>query len=104
MPTITEKRPRGGAPRRYCQALAAKVIALAETGCTYAEIARAAGISESSIYYWVRGDEAGVPDYQGFKRRFFLARGVGYARKFGVPPDPPVPMAPEPVTAKDSSR
>jgi DNA-binding CsgD family transcriptional regulator len=42
------------------------VIALAETGCTYAEIARAAGISESSIYYWIRGDEASVPDYQGF--------------------------------------
>jgi hypothetical protein len=87
--TIAAKSPRGGRPRVFSQTVAAKVIALAEAGLTYPEIERAAGISKGAIYYWVRADEAGLPEYRGFKRRFYLARAAGYARKWGGPPDPP---------------
>ena len=47
------------------------------------------GISKGAIYYWIRADDAKIPDYQGFRRRFYLARAAGYARKWGGPPDPP---------------
>ena len=89
MTTAAAKSPRGGRPRIFSQTVAEKVVALAEAGLTYPEIERAAGISKGAIYYWVRADEAGLTEYRGFKRRFFLARAAGYARKWGGPPDPP---------------
>jgi hypothetical protein len=89
MTTVAAKSPRGGRPRIYSQTVAERVIALAEAGLTYPEIERAAGISKGAIYYWIRNDQAGYPDYRGFKRRFFLARAAGYARKWGGPPDTP---------------
>jgi hypothetical protein len=89
MTTAAAKSPRGGRPRIFSKTVAEKVIALAEAGLTFPEIERAAGISKGAIYYWVRADEAGLSEYQGFKRRFFLARAAGYARKWGGPPDPP---------------
>ena len=89
MTTAAAKSPRGGRPRIFSKTVAEKVIALAEAGLTYPEIEQAAGISKGAIYYWVRADEAGLAEYQGFKRRFFLARAAGYARKWGGPQDPP---------------
>ena len=89
MTTVAAKSPRGGRPRIYSKTVAEKIIALAEAGLTYPEIERAAGISKGAIYYWIRNDQAGYPDYRGFKRRFFQARAAGYARKWGGPPDPP---------------
>jgi hypothetical protein len=89
MTTITEKRPKGGAPRRYSVALADKICGLAAAGLTYDEIERAAGISRGAIYYWLRADDARLPEYQGFRKKFYEARATGYVRKWGVPPDPP---------------
>jgi hypothetical protein len=104
IPTIAAKSPRGGKPRLYSQALADKVIRLAESGITYPEIARAAGISESSIYYWLLASTAGRPGYRDFYDRFYRARATGYARRYGVEPDPPGMTEPVPVTGKPPAR
>jgi hypothetical protein len=89
MTTAAAKSPRGGRPRVFSQTLANKICAMAEVGATLDEIEAAVGVSRSSIHYWARADAAGLSDYRGFKRRFYLARAAGYARKWGGPPDPP---------------
>jgi phage/plasmid-associated DNA primase len=86
--TIAAKGPKGGGPY-LSRTVAEKIIALAEAGLTYPEIERAAVISKGAICYWIRAGSGGLPGYQGFRRRFYLARAPGYARKRGGPPDPP---------------
>ena len=52
------------------------------------EIETAFAVSRSSIHFWARADAAGLADYRGFRRKFYEARGAGYARKWrAVPPD-----------------
>jgi hypothetical protein len=88
--TAAAKSPRGAGPRRYTPALAGKICAMAASGATLDEIEAAFGVSRSSIHYWARADAAGLADYRGFRRKFYEARGAGYARKWGaVPSDAP---------------
>jgi hypothetical protein len=91
MTTAAAKNPRvGQGRRRYTPALAGKICAMAASGATLEEIEAAFRVSRSSIHYWARADAAGLADYQGFRRKFYEARGAGYARKWGaVPPDAP---------------
>jgi hypothetical protein len=77
MTTIAAKSPKAGGPVSTAGPSPENHRA-GRGGLTYPDIERAAGISKGAIYYWIRADSAGPPGYQGFRRRFYLARTTGY--------------------------
>jgi len=93
------KSPMGGRPKRWNQALGEKIIRLTEAGLTVAEMAKACGISDGSIYWWLRGSAADLPGFDDFHTKYYKARVTGYIAKWGTPPDGPVE-----ASAKEPSR